>query len=168
MTDRVSEVSNLWRGRLVLDIATVDLVEIAGEVCRELEGDAVAADAVLVFAPTPPVIGAWDRQRLKWIAANLLSNAIRYAGGRIEVSVEDLGTMAQLSVRDAGPGIAPAALSQLFEPFGPRAASGTPAGGFGVGLWVTRQLCSAMQGSVTVETPSSGGACFSVQLPRGT
>jgi signal transduction histidine kinase len=164
--DRVAEVANLRRGRLQLSVSEVDLAEVVGEVCREARREAAAGGIELELTADGPVIGQWDRARLKQIVASLVSNAIRYGGaGRVELRVGARSAAAELVVRDHGPGIDPAALPRLFEGFDH--AQTRRAGGFGIGLWVVKTLCTAMQGSVTAENASEGGACFCVVLPRG-
>jgi len=164
--DRVAEVGDLRRGRLHLEPSRIDLVEVVGDVCRETRREAEAGGTELVFETAGPVLGSWDRVRVKQIVSNLVSNAIRYGGGggRVELAVRSRGGDAELVVRDHGPGIEPAALAHLFDRFDhdrPRRA-----GGFGIGLWVVKTLCNAMHGSVTADNGSGGGARFCVILPR--
>ena len=164
--DRVAEIADLRRGKLRLEPSEVDLVEVVEQVCREARREATAGGAELVLDGSGPVTGRWDRQRLKQIVAALVSNAIRYrGGGRIELRVRDLGLDGELVVRDHGPGMDLAALPGLFERFDhDRSMRG---GGFGVGLWLVKTLCTAMRGTVTATNNSDGGASFCVALPRG-
>lgn len=164
--DRIAEVADLRRGTLRLDRSRVDLVEVVGEVCLEARREATAGGTELVIDATGAVTGHWDRTRIKQIVANLVSNAIRYGGGgRVEIRVRDLGDAGELVVQDHGPGIDLAALPRLFDRFEyERSGRG---GGFGIGLWLVKTLCTAMQGTVTATNDSSGGAAFCVALPRG-
>lgn len=163
---RVAEVADLRRNKLHLEPTDADLVDIAREVCRELAGEAAAGGAELVLDATAPVVGSWDRLRLKQIVANLASNAIRHAvGGRIELEVIARGDQAELVIRDHGPGIDPAMLPRLFEDLDPQ--RGRRSGGFGIGLWVVKLLIKAMGGSVAVANCPDGGARFCVVVPRG-
>jgi len=170
--DRVAELAELRRGTVQLVLTTVNLADVITEVCRGMEREAAAGGVTLVCSELAPVQGLWDRDRIKQIIENLLSNAIRYGGGgRVELSSVDRGTAGELIVRDHGPGLEPAVLSHLFDPFGlfgpldPERALRT--GGFGIGLWLVKTLCTAMQGSVSAENDPSGGARFCVVLPRG-
>jgi signal transduction histidine kinase len=170
--DRVAEVAELRRGTVQLALTTVNLADVITEVCRAMEREAAAAGVTLVCSEIAPVHGMWDRGRIKQIVENLLSNAIRYGGGgRVELASVDRGSAGELIVRDHGPGLEPAILTHLFDPFGlfgpldPERALRT--GGFGIGLWLVKTLCTAMQGSVTAENDPSGGARFCVVLPRG-
>jgi two-component system OmpR family sensor kinase len=164
--DRVAEVADLRRGKVRLDPMLVDLVTVTRGVCRDLEREAAAAGAELVIDAPDSLIGRWDRARVRQIVANLVSNAIKYGeGGRVELSLRDRDGAAELVIQDHGPGLDPAALPQLFEPFdhdriGRRS-------GFGIGLWLVKTLCTAMQGSVTADSATTSGARFCVVLPRG-
>lgn len=164
--DRVAEVADLRRGKLRLEPSTVDLAAAANDVCRDLRREATAGGAEFAVAAPEPVIGQWDRVRVKQIIANLVSNAIRYGGGgTIAIDVRATARYAELVVRDHGPGIDPAALPRLFEAFD--YDRGVGGGGFGIGLWLVKTLATAMGGSVTADNASTGGARFCVVLPRG-
>jgi signal transduction histidine kinase len=163
--ERVAEVADLRRGKLQLELSEVDLVAVVQEVCREGQREAAAGGVAFVIEAERPVTGSWDRARIKQIVANLVSNAVRYGGGgQVEIVVREVAGGGELVVRDHGPGIDPAMLPRLFDAFDhERTGRG---GGFGIGLWVVKTLCTAMHGSVTVENGSSGGARFCVVLPR--
>jgi len=164
--DRVAEVADLRRGKLRLEPTELDMVEVVEEVCREARRQAAAGGVELVIEASGPVTGRWDRLRIKQIAASLVSNAIRYGGGgKVEVYVRNLGTEGELVVRDHGPGIDLVTLPRLFDRFDhERSVRG---GGFGIGLWLVKTLCTAMRGAVTAGNNPGGGAFFCVALPRG-
>ena len=71
---------------------------------------------------------------------------------------------AELSIRDHGIGIAPADRARIFEQF-QRGAASKSDGGFGVGLWITRQLVLAMGGEISVASDLGVGSTFNVVLP---
>lgn len=162
---RIIEVADLRRGKLQLEPTMVDLVGLVEEVCREARREAATSGAELAVVTPGPVVGRWDRARVKQIVANLVTNAIHYSGGgRIEVSVRDRGDDVELAIEDHGPGICPDLIPQLFD-FAEH--GGRRSNGLGTGLWVVKALCTAMQGSVSAENCSGGGARFCVALPRG-
>jgi signal transduction histidine kinase len=111
------------------------------------------------------IAGQCDAMAVEQVSENLLSNAVRYGPGRpIEVALGSDGHEIQLSVRDEGIGISERDQAQIFKRFHtlPRAS---PNGGFGVGLWVTRQLVRAMQGEIRVSSNPGVGSTFIVKLP---
>ena len=103
--------------------------------------------------------------RVEQVLRNLLSNALRFGAGRpIEVMVDADHDFARVAVRDHGIGIAPDQQSKIFERF--ERGSEQRSGGFGIGLWIVRNICVAMGGAVSVESTLGEGACFTVMLPR--
>jgi signal transduction histidine kinase len=161
----VTEVADLSRGALRLERMACDLTEIVRDACCEHAGDAAAHGAEVFVEAAAPVAGAFDRVRLKQIVGHLVSNAIRHAGGRVEVRVSGRGGDAELVVRDHGPGIEPSVLAQLSDPFDPERRR--RAGGLGIGLWIVKMLTAAMRGSVTIHSCADGGTRFCVVVPRG-
>jgi signal transduction histidine kinase len=113
-----------------------------------------------------PVIGTWDRQRLEQVVHTLLSNAMKFgAGSPIEVTIESSDGVARLAMQDHGIGIAPEDQERIFRQF-ERAVSVRHYGGFGVGLWIARQIVEAHGGTIRVESESGAGARFIVELPK--
>jgi signal transduction histidine kinase len=109
--------------------------------------------------------GSWDRLRVEQVFRNLLSNAIRFGAGRpIEIAVDADHDFVRVSIRDHGIGIAPDQQSKIFERF--ERGGEQRSGGFGIGLWIVRNICVAMGGAVSVESTLGEGACFTVMLPR--
>ena len=109
-----------------------------------------------------------DRQRLKQILLNLVSNAIKYnrLGGSVDVScgVTEDGSF-RITVADTGTGIRPDMLDRLFVPFERLGAERTDVEGTGVGLALSLRLAEAMAGSIEVDSTYGEGSCFSIVLP---
>ena len=115
--------------------------------------------------PPGPVQGEWDRLRIDQVLTNLLSNAIRYAPGRpIDVELATAPATVTLTVRDHGPGIRPDDRERIFGRF-ERAASGQGIGGFGLGLWITRQIVLALGGTIRVDSVPNVETAFIIELP---
>ena len=125
----------------------------------------------------PPVLA--DGERLKQVIANLLRNAVCYTspGGIVVAEAAVEGNWLRISVRDTGPGIAPAELPHIWSRFYRGAAAGQspaaqPAGGrqdgAGLGLALVKELTEGMGGRVAVESVVGQGSCFSVRLPTVT
>jgi signal transduction histidine kinase len=111
-----------------------------------------------------------DRQRLKQVLLNLLSNAMKYNrdGGEVELSC--LGSdpdRLRLLVRDTGAGIPRALLDKLFEPF-ERLGADQTVEGTGLGLALSKQLVELMGGSIGVDTTEGAGSTFWVELAVAT
>jgi signal transduction histidine kinase len=113
------------------------------------------------------VEGRWDRLRLEAVVANLLANAIKFGSGApIEIIVGEDRDQAVIRVRDHGIGIAPEDQNKLFRRF-ERAIAARDYGGFGLGLWICRNIVEASGGTIEVESEPEHGSTFTVRLPRG-
>jgi signal transduction histidine kinase len=164
--NRILDVSRISAGRIDLTLETVDFAELVRDVAAGFGRELAAARSELRLTADDPVIGQWDRLRLEQICSNLVSNAIRYGAGQpIELSVRAEGDSAVLRVSDRGVGISESDQLKIFERFD-RGTQPSKVGGFGVGLWIVSKLCSALGGSVTVNSRTGQGATFTVTLPR--
>ena len=140
--------------------AVIDDALAAAEV-RGISLALVRADA-LGEAPVDP-------RMFEKIVMNLVGNALKFTprGGRVEVSLADLGAELELSVRDTGIGIAADEMSGLFQRFQQVDASSTRRQeGTGLGLSLVKELASAMGGSVGASSEEGKGSRFWVRLPR--
>jgi signal transduction histidine kinase len=125
------------------------------------------AGSALEVAVDGPVRGTWDRGRVDQVLTNLVANAVKYGAGepvRIEVAGGDASV--RVAVIDRGVGIEPDSQPRLFQRF-ERAASTRDYGGLGLGLWISRQIVEAMEGSIQLERSLPGqGSTFAFALPR--
>jgi PAS domain S-box-containing protein len=162
------DVSRITAGRLKLEVGEVDLVAVTREVAARSAEDAARARCELRLDVPETVVGAWDRLRLDQVLQNLLSNALKYGHGQpVEVTVRADADSATVTVRDHGIGIAAEDQTRLFQKF-ERVASERNYSGFGLGLWIVKQILDAMGGSIQVESAPGQGATFRVVLPRST
>lgn len=108
-----------------------------------------------------------DEVFLGQVVANLLENAIRYGGPRIEVRTRTIAETAavELRVEDDGEGVPEAALDRLFEKFYQVPHSTGGRRGMGIGLTVVAGMVIAMGGSVRAERSDLGGLAVIVTLP---
>lgn len=111
-----------------------------------------------------------DYTRLRQLLLNLATNAIKYTphGGSVEVALQRVGSMAELTVKDTGIGISAGDLPHVFERFyrADRARSrSSERAGFGLGLAISRWIAEAHGGSIAVQSRLGRGTTFSVALP---
>ncbi|CAG8999315.1 MAG: Sensor histidine kinase RcsC [Candidatus Celerinatantimonas neptuna] len=111
-----------------------------------------------------------DRERLRQIILNLVSNAVKFTSqGQIRLSVRE-STCQQhpylvIRVEDSGIGIAPERCLQIFEPFTQAESSTTRKyGGSGLGLSIVKRLCQAMGGDVRVRSKLGKGSIFTATV----
>lgn len=159
------DVSRLTSGGLRLERTPLSLAEVAQAAVLELGPEAERARCQVTVEADGAVNGHWDRDALEQVAVNLVSNAIKYGAGRpIEVLVASAGSDATLTVRDHGVGISEADRVRIFERF-ERAVRRGDLPGFGIGLWIARQLVHAHHGEIKVESQPGCGSAFTVRLP---
>jgi signal transduction histidine kinase len=162
------DATRLASGRTAIHPEPMDLGVLVREVVLELSPDAERAGCTLDLSIEAGVVGLWDRASVESIVINLLSNAIKYgAGAPVELCVRTVGRDAVLTVRDEGIGIAPEDRARIFDRF-ERARLRADRSGFGVGLWIARQLAVAHGGDITVDSVPGRESVFTVNLPRET
>jgi PAS domain S-box-containing protein len=115
-----------------------------------------------------------DRQRLVQVLLNLLSNAIKYnrPGGHVRLSCDGAttrdgagdGVRWAVRVEDGGRGIPADRMEELFTPFARLGAEQGEVEGTGLGLALSRRLCEAMGGTLTLEASGPAGSVFRVEL----
>jgi two-component system OmpR family sensor kinase len=145
-----------------------DLAQIAVEAAAEL--GPVSAEHEIVLDVHPVTVEA-ARDEIHRLTINLLENALRHTppGTRIRVvtgtdSADD--TQATLIVEDDGPGVPGELAPTLFERF--VRGAGDRGGSFGLGLAIVKAVAETHGGSVTLQSPESGGARFVVRLPAAS
>ncbi|MEA2902259.1 MAG: two-component system, OmpR family, sensor kinase [Actinomycetota bacterium] len=162
------ELAKLDARRFSLDIRATDVAEVVSDTIEGFRPAAERAGVTLEIDLGPPgaaAAAAADPDRLAQIVANLVENALKFAAGRISVAVAADGVT--FSVDDDGPGIAPADLARVFEPFYQSGRAPARQVGSGLGLAIVSELVAAMDGEVRAEpVPSGGGTRVVVSLPR--
>ncbi|MEG5032960.1 PAS domain-containing protein [Microcoleus sp. AT3-D2] len=164
------DVSGILQGKVSLNIAPVDL---AGVIGAAIETVRLAAQVKSIQISTQfarnlgPVLG--DAGRLQQVVWNLLSNAVKFTppSGKIEVVLDRVDTLAQITVTDTGKGIEPDFLPYVFDYFQQADSSMTRKfGGLGLGLAIVRHLVELHGGTVKSESAGEGkGATFTVRIP---
>src|SRR5262245_29781936 len=133
----------------------VDLLALATEECARYEE---------VELDGRPVTVRGDARLLRRMIRNLLENARRHGAPPIEVGLRVIGTTAELSVCDRGPGVPEAERDAVFLPFHSLAGEGERAGS-GLGLALVRQIARRHGGDATCVARQEPGSCFVVTLP---
>jgi PAS domain S-box-containing protein len=174
-SDRLARIVNdiLWAsrlesGRMSIAIERCDAAGLATEVVDFLRSRVPEGIVVAVSKSRglPPV--AADPDKLRQILTNLIDNAVKYSpdGGQVEVEIARSGGRVRFRVTDEGLGIPPAEQDRIFEKFfrlDPNLTRGV--GGTGLGLYISRELVTRMNGRVWVDSDGRNGSSFFVELP---
>jgi signal transduction histidine kinase len=136
------------------------------QVADDFRDPAANARVLLELQLPEKAEGTWDRLRIEQILVNLLSNAVKYGAGKpVIVKLEIKDDVVRLTVADRGIGIASQDVNRIFGRF-QRAAPTRHYGGMGLGLYITRHIVDAHQGTISVDSAAGEGATFVVELPR--
>jgi len=170
LIDDILDISRIVQGKIQLDTRPVHLLTVINAAIENIRPTA-EIKGTQVEPLLDPEVGQimGDPVRLQQIVWNLLSNAVKFtpSSGRIEVRLESVDSMAQITVEDTGKGISADFLPYIFERFRQAEAATTRVyGGLGLGLAIVRYLVEMHSGTVYAASEGEGmGATFTVQLP---
>jgi PAS domain S-box-containing protein len=163
----VLNAEQLEAGELVLHAEPISVLPVVQQVSEQMRARSADRPVHLPTKPGLPLVFA-DRDRVAEVLTNLLDNADKYSpqGAPVEVEVRADQVEVTLAVRDAGRGLPPGSLEQVFEKFyrGDNSDSQSVYG-YGLGLYVCRRLIEAQEGRIWAENHPQGGAVFSFTLP---
>lgn len=110
---------------------------------------------------------AHDRIKMNQVMTNLINNAIKFSrpDSTIVVCLDKDSDKWRISIKDQGKGITPSKLPYIFDLFVNAKDRGSNAEGMGVGLYIVRQLVTALKGEISVKSEENTGSCFTIELP---
>ncbi len=160
------DVSRIAAGKgVTLQPEAVDFSALLRETIEEQRPAAAHAGSSLELRIAEDVHGEWDRVALTQIVENIVTNAIKFGAGKpIEISLAGDAETASFRVRDHGIGISKLDQKRIFERF-ERTHRARPHGGFGIGLWLVRQLVDTMGGHIDIASTPGAGSTFTITLP---
>jgi two-component system, OmpR family, phosphate regulon sensor histidine kinase PhoR len=164
--DNLRQLGDIEARSMAVEATSFDLGELVRESVARLGIDR----PVNTDMPAPLNITT-DRPKLVQALDNLLDNASKFSppGTPIDIHAEIAGDEVRISVRDHGPGISPEHWSRVFERFYKvDRARPREAGGFGLGLAITKHLVQVLGGRIWTETARDGGQVFTIALPRNS
>lgn len=171
LIDEVLDLSRLESGNIELALESVIVGPVIQEIVSQMEPLRKSFGVGIVtenLADAEHIILV-DKMRFKQILINLVSNAIKYnrAEGMVSISVDNQPEAIAIRVRDTGVGIPQERMDDLFEPFNRLNYEFGDIEGTGIGLSITKQLVSRMNGTLAVESEVGEGSCFTVSFPCG-
>jgi signal transduction histidine kinase len=162
----VLDTSRLDAGTFTYSFSEVDIAEVVREVAAVVDLGQEDVDVHAEVDGHLPTVRA-DRERLRQLLMNLLTNAVKYtvAGDRVLVRAAAENGAVLVSVQDNGPGISREEQRVIFEKFGRASTTGGSKPGAGLGLFIARSIAEAHGGELEVDSEQGAGATFTVRLP---
>ena len=166
----ILDITRIEAGRMPLNATTFGVGELFDEVQAELEPiikRSNLAVATKVRGSVPML--KTDRQKVKQIVLNLLSNALKFTpAGSVTMTAwyDARSKQVEIAVKDTGVGIPPEDQAKVFEDF--RQLDSSPArgyGGTGLGLSICRRLAHVLGGTIELESVPAKGSTFTLRLP---
>jgi PAS domain S-box-containing protein len=165
LVENLLDVSRMSAGRLILDRREFDLAELVKNVADRFGTELHRAQCELRLDIRSSVMGCWDQTRLEQLVINLLTNAMKYGAKKpIDVIVSRTGTTALIEVKDNGIGVTKEDQERIFHRF-ERVAPLKHFGGFGLGLFISREIAVAHGGTIRLTSEPGVGSTFTVELP---
>jgi PAS domain S-box-containing protein len=168
LINEVLDLSRVEAGGMAVAADVVPVGDVIAEVAT-LVGPLAGPRGIEIDAPSPghDVTVIADRQRVKQVLLNLVTNAVKYnhATGRVKVRCRHAGTHLRITVNDTGPGIAAELVHRLFRPFERLDADARQVEGTGIGLALAKGLVEAMGGTIGVKSTLGRGSSFWFELP---
>jgi signal transduction histidine kinase len=165
----VLDLGRIEAGRVAYAFSVIPVDALLHGMDALVGPQAAAKSVALDHVPVGPEVGVKaDREKLRQVVLNLLSNAIRHtpSGGTVTLSAQRAGPNVAIRVDDTGPGIPADRRQMIFEPFVQLDRSLTQTReGMGLGLAISRDLARGMKGDLTAEARPGGGARFVLVLP---
>jgi PAS domain S-box-containing protein len=171
--NEILDITRIEAGKMPMQLNEFNLNEVVPEVMQEL--DAVITRSKLTVTPKlssdVPLVYS-DRQKVKQIVVNLLSNALKFThqgGIDIAVVLDQEARTASIVVSDTGIGIAPEHHERIFEDF--RQVDDSPSrqyGGTGLGLAICRRLATSLGGRIILHSTVGQGSVFTLTIPIET
>ncbi len=142
-------------------MAPLDLDSLLGSVCCDATDAGQQVD--VIGNAKKALLGR--PMALRRCLVNLIDNAVKY-GQRAVVKVDSMSGSARIRIRDNGPGIAPAELARVFEPFYRIESSRSrESGGTGLGLTIARNIAEQHGGTIALANHPDGGLEVTLVLP---
>ena len=163
------DLARLESGRVQFRKSTFDIMDLLHE-CNDVMGSKAEEDhiQIRVIEPEGPTLLEADRDKIKQVILNLLSNALKYnrKNGSVILKTESQEHQLIISVQDTGVGIPEDAVGHLFEKFYRVRENESKAAGTGLGLSICKQIVQGHGGTIEVKSRLGIGTKILIGLPR--
>jgi signal transduction histidine kinase len=165
--EELLETSRIQSGTLRLNPRATDLQPLVEELCEEFQATHREHEMRVKLVKSP-LLANVDPAKLRMVLGNLLANAAAYSPPGSTITVRLFGEMDSVvcQVEDEGPGVPEPYRKEIFQQF--FRVPGARQGGFGLGLYIARQIVLAHKGTLGVDSGMVRGATFTLTLPALT
>jgi signal transduction histidine kinase len=149
------EVARLQSGKLEFKKESVDVRDVLAKVTADLQITANKKNLQLTYEPSAePIVMQTDETRLQQVITNIVSNSVKYTdSGEIELECQKKSTQLTIRIKDTGTGISAEDQKKLFAPFTRVGeVDESTVTGSGLGMWITKQFVSLLDGDIGVES----------------
>jgi PAS domain S-box-containing protein len=165
IVDQLLNVARLDTGDLQVELGRIDVASVVSEVVETVEGDEHRFEIDL---PEEPLAAEADPDKVRQVFNILVENALRYSpqGGKVTVGARRNADRVEVRVVDEGMGIPAAERDWIFRKFyRAESAARDGAAGTGLGLFIAKELVTAMGGRIWVDSTEGEGSSFAFELP---
>ncbi|MEM0906543.1 MAG: sensor histidine kinase [Pseudomonadota bacterium] len=166
LLDDILDLSRLEAGRAPINFERLDAAAELTAAAAAMEGFAERSGVSIDLNTQAGLFIRADRDRLKQVLVNLVSNAVKYHGSASSIRLHAAAEAGEavLRVEDFGPGVSPELLPRLFTKFA-GSVHGPNSAGAGLGLAIAREIVQGLGGNISLERTGPDGSVFCVRLP---
>ncbi len=167
LVEDLLDLSKMESGKIELDIRAVKLKQLTQNTIKHFENQAEEKSIKLYIDDISDDLNVEvDPNKISWVISNLVGNALRYTGegDEIKISASQRGNLAYVEVYDTGEGIKKSDLSRIFEKFY-RSESNESKTGSGLGLTIAKEIITAHNGRIWVDSEKGSWTRFTFSLP---
>ncbi len=166
LVEDLLDVARIQSNKIEYKFQEFEFSQLLKDVVESHSDQIQSAKCTIELKIDADVIVYWDQNRIEQVVVNLLSNSLKYSPGTlVTIALTSDEERVQFKIQDHGPGIPKDRQSKIFERF-ERATSARNISGLGLGLYITRQIVTAHQGTIQVESDEGRGTTFIVEIPK--
>ncbi|MDH5518313.1 MAG: PAS domain S-box protein [Gammaproteobacteria bacterium] len=167
LINEVLDLAKIESGKFECNIIKTSLIETINQCSNLINTLAKDSNIQINYGNPPDYIILADPQRIKQVLVNLLSNAIKYnrPNGKVTITYQTIeNDRLKINIEDTGVGISENDLQMLFQPFTRVGDKHSNIEGTGIGLIITKELMTLMNGTVGVSSTVNQGTTFWIEI----
>lgn len=159
------DAARIGSGRFSLNLVNIDYPQLIRDMVAQEQMS--APRHTITFSAPARLTGKGDRERLRRVFANIVSNAVKYSpkGGKVKVVLRKEEGRALISVADQGVGMTEEEAGAIFQPFVRQYKGSSHIDGSGLGLYISKSIVDKHEGRIWCRSRKGKGSVFYVELP---